>query len=151
MSEPGAPFVDGAGSAERWARALCISLQVVLLGGRRWRRIAIAGGLALVPIRIGQRDLAGGIQLADLFGSEIPARGTQILPELLFVASADNDRSDGRALQEPVERYLRNRFAGFVGDFVECIHHAEDVLIGNRRTCISCFREPADIGRWLIP
>ncbi len=48
------------------------------------------------------------IELRHLFAGEIPADRAEVLPELLFVARADNDAGHGGALQEPVQRELRS-------------------------------------------
>ena len=58
--------------------------------------------MTLVPIWIDGRAIAGFVELRDLLRSQLPAHGEQILPELLFVARADNDIVYRWTLQEPI-------------------------------------------------
>ena len=72
----------------------------------------------LPPVRkvgIWSRYGACFIQLRHLFGRQVPANRPEVLAELFLVARADDDRRDGRPLQEPIERDLRDRLAGFSG------------------------------------
>src|ERR1700736_5813541 len=69
-------------------------------------RIAL-GEAALVPIGIGERLAARLVERRDLFVGQGPAGRAEVLPQLLFVAGADDDGRDGRAPEQPVERDLR--------------------------------------------
>ena len=84
--------------------------------------------LDLVPVGVGERDGAGGVELGDLLGGEVPADGGEVGAELLFVAGADDERADGGALEEPVEGDLRDGLAGFLGERVEGVDDLVDVL-----------------------
>ena len=87
----------------------------------------------LVPVRIGGRSGAGGIQCCDLIGTEIPADGPEVRSQLGFVARADDEGGNRRPLQQPVERDLWNGLAGFPGNLLKRIHNAEKVFIGHLR------------------
>ena len=77
------------------------------------------GEAELVPHGVRSRYFARRIELRDLFGREIPAGRADVLHELLFVAGADDDARDGGALEQPVERDLRDCLACLLGDDVE--------------------------------
>ena len=62
--------------------------------------------LPLMPVGINRRHFAGAVQLSDVIRREIPSRRVQILPQLLFIARANDDGCHGRPLQQPVERHL---------------------------------------------
>ncbi len=83
----------------------------------------------LVPIRIRLRPFARGVELGDLFGRELPADGIEILPQLLFVASADDHRRHRRATQQPIQRHLRHGLARFAGHRIERIDDLKQKLI----------------------
>lgn len=51
-----------------------------------------------------------------LLRRQVPAHRPKVLAQLVLVPRADDDRGNGRALQEPVERDLRDLLAGFPGD-----------------------------------
>ncbi len=55
--------------------------------------------IALMPVRIGQWCRTGLVQLLHLLRREIPTERAEVLFQLLFVASADDDVRDGRPLQ----------------------------------------------------
>src|SRR6202042_1554131 len=84
---------------------------------------------ALVPDRINRLDLARCVKLRHLFGRQFPADGADVFEQLRFVTRADNNVSDGRAAQEPVERDLRNRLAGLLGDSIERVDDIEQALL----------------------
>lgn len=50
------------------------------------------GKLPLMPVGIDGRHCAGLVQLGHLLRGQIPPHRGQILPQLLFIARADNDR-----------------------------------------------------------
>ena len=99
-----------------------------------------------MPVRVGGGQFAGGIELRHLFAGEIPADGAEVLPELLFVARADNDTSHGGTLQEPVQRDLRHGLARFRRHFVDCIDHFEKIFVGNFRPGIVPVSRPQPRG-----
>src|SRR6266850_1256061 len=119
---------------------------------RRCRQRIPRRELPLVPIRIRGRHVAGGIQTGDLFASEIPSDGTDVLAALFFVACADDDVGYGRALQEPVQGNLGNGFAGFAGYFVESVDDFVEIFIRNRWAGVGrgSFVQAADGGLGLI-
>ncbi len=84
-----------------------------------------------MPIRINRRCFAGSIEFGDLFRREFPTDGTKVGAKLIFIARTDDQRGNRRALQQPVERDLRNGLAGFLGDLVNRIHHRVEILVGN--------------------
>src|SRR5579875_2593379 len=97
-----------------------------------WKRIAFFKA-GLVPVGVGHLGLAGGIELGYLLWRERPADAGEVGAELLPVARADDERGDGGTLEQPVERDLRNGFAGFFSDPVDRIDHFVDVFpVGNR-------------------
>src|SRR5690242_17085358 len=61
------------------------------------------GEAPLVPVGIGQWRAAGGVEPGHLLGREVPADGPEVLPQLLLVPGADDDRRDRGPLEEPVE------------------------------------------------
>ena len=63
------------------------------------RRIALGKAAALVPIGIGQRRGAGGVEPGDLRGGQVPAHRAEVLAQLLLVAGADDHRRHRRPLQ----------------------------------------------------
>src|ERR1035441_6315138 len=97
--------------------------------------------LDLMPVGIHRRRFAGLIELRYLFYGQIPADRAEILPELIFVARTDDDTGNGGALQQPIQRDLRHRFAGFRRQRIECINHFEKMLLRHFRPGIDrCFR-----------
>ncbi len=84
-----------------------------------------------MPVRINLRYSAGLIQLHDLFRCEVPSDRTQILAELVLIASADDYGCDRRTLQEPVEGDLWDGFASLGGNLVQSVHDSEQQLIGD--------------------
>src|SRR5580658_6518502 len=98
-------------------------------GERSHRRGIAFPELSLVPIGIGKRAIAGRVQLCHLLRRQSPADGAEILLQLLLVPRADDHRRDGRPLQQPVERDLRDQLAGLPGDLVERIDDAEEMLV----------------------
>ena len=97
----------------------------------RWR--ISFGEAALVPIRIRKLGRAGGIEFCDLLGCQIPADCAEVGAELLLVPRANDEGRDRRAMQEPIECNLRNRLAGFFGDFVNGVDDFVEVFIGHLR------------------
>src|SRR5262249_36040770 len=80
-------------------------------GSGDWRGVAF-GEAALVPVGIGGGDGAGGVEAGDLLGRQVPPDRPEVLPQLLLVAGADDDRRDAGLLEQPVECDLRDRLAG---------------------------------------
>src|SRR4051812_23976657 len=76
------------------------------------RRIAL-GDSCLVPVGINAWRRTRGIKTRQLGGSELPAEGAQILPELFLVPRSNDYVGDGGSLQQPVDRNLRYGLAGF--------------------------------------
>ena len=69
---------------------------------------------------------------ARLFRRLIPASRFQILIQnCSIVARADDDGGNSRAMQQPVERDLRNAPAGLPGDLINRVHHAVKIFIIN--------------------
>src|ERR1035438_4871193 len=98
------------------------------LGSRSyWQRVAFRE-LRLVPVRVGTRNLTRGIKPGHLIRRKIPASGSKVLLQLLLIARADNHSRNGRPLQQPVQRYLRNALAGFLRDHVDRINHLVQVF-----------------------
>jgi hypothetical protein len=93
-----------------------------------------------VPVGVAGRDVACGVEFGDLFRGEVPAEGTEIVAQLLFHASADDDVSDRRALEEPVQGDLMNGLSGFFGDSIEGVGHFVEMLVRNVRP---------EIPRWM--
>src|SRR5450631_2053545 len=87
------------------------------------------GKAALMPDRIGGLDVARRVELRYLLGRQFAADGADVFEQLLFVTRADNDVGDGRAAQEPVERDLRNRLAGLLGEAIERVDDGEQALL----------------------
>ena len=58
---------------------------------RSYRDRVPLGELPLVPVRIDRRDFAGLVEPADLFARQAPAGCAKVLPQLLFVARAQNE------------------------------------------------------------
>ncbi len=85
-----------------------------------------------MPVGVAGRDVACGVEFGDLF-REVPAEGTEIVAQLLFQASADDDVSDRRALEEPVQGDLRNGLSGFFGDSIEGVGHFVEMLVRDVR------------------
>ncbi len=54
------------------------------------RRVAL-GETGLMPIWVGFRRFAGGIEPRDLLRRQIPADGAEIVLELLFITRSDDD------------------------------------------------------------
>src|SRR5581483_10647963 len=100
----------------------------------------------LMPVRVDRRNDAGFIEFRDLLSRQVPAGGSEVLAELLLVAGAHDDSRDGGALQQPVERDLRNGFAGFFCDFFERVHHTIQVFVLHRRTHVGRFMQTAFCG-----
>ncbi len=67
--------------------------------------------------------------LAICSGVEVPANGTEILPELILVSRADDERGDRRPLKQPVQGDLRNRLAGLGGQRIEHIDDGEEIVV----------------------
>src|SRR3984885_5622383 len=84
---------------------------------------------ALVPDRIGGLDVARGVELRDLPGRQLPADGADVLAQLLFVARANDETGHGRTAQQPVERDLRRRLAGLLGDAIERVDDIEQAIL----------------------
>src|ERR1700677_4882074 len=84
---------------------------------------------ALVPDRIGRLDVARRVELRPLLGGQFPADGADVFEQLRFVTRADDDVGDGRTAQQPVERDLRNRLAGFLGDAIERVDDIEQAFL----------------------
>src|SRR5690606_20664131 len=94
----------------------------------RWLGIALVE-VALVPVRIGRRALAGRIQLGDLFRCERPAERAEVLAQLFLVACADHDVGNRRTREQPVQRDLRDGLAGLLGDLIQRIDDREQVFV----------------------
>ena len=80
-----------------------------------------------VRIRLGVALAASSFSICR---RQLPADGAQVLAQLLFVARADDHARDRRPLEQPVERDLRHRLAGLLGDRVEGV---DDRDRGTRR------------------
>ena len=66
-------------------------------GGSADRRRVALGEAALVPVGIGRRRGAGGVEPGDLLRRQVPADGAEVLAQLLLVAGADDDVRDASA------------------------------------------------------
>ena len=71
-----------------------------------------------MPIGIGLRSSAGGIQAPDLFWREIRPDGVEVLAQLRFVSRAYDDARDGGPLEKPIQSNLRHGFARGTRHFV---------------------------------
>ncbi len=131
------------GAARAFARS---SVNSCLEGAYHRRRIAVGKGRALVPIGIGQRHLARGVELCDLVLGQGPADRAEIFAQLRLVARADDQRRDRGALQQPVERDLRDALAGLLRDLVDGIDDAIDVLVRHRRAELRRLGQAAHFG-----
>ena len=109
------------------------------------RRIAL-DELALVPIRIDGRTVAGFVELRDLLGRQLPADGEQVLAELLFVAGADDDVVYGRALKEPVQGYDWDWLFDFFCHGLERIDDLVQVFVFDLRAEVGSFVQAAFFG-----
>src|SRR5262247_2051567 len=87
----------------RPSSARCVGSRFSRSNVRRRRRITL-DELALVPVRIGQSLFARFVESGDLFGRKRPLRGSEVLPELFFIARAYDHARNGRLPQEPVQR-----------------------------------------------
>ena len=82
-----------------------------------------------MPVGVGLRAFAGLVEASDVLGVERPAKRAEVLAQLRFGARADDERRHARPRQQPVERDLRYRLAGFLRDFVEHIDDTKKTLI----------------------
>ena len=105
--------------------------------------------LTLMPVGVGWRHFAGGVQLCYLFWRQIPSYGGQILAELFFVAGADDYVSYCGPLQKPVQADLRNRLAGFFGYFVQRVYDFIKIFVRDRRALLGGAVQPADFWQWM--
>src|SRR5580698_2152376 len=64
--------------------------------------------LALMPIRVRDRNRARFVEFFYLRGRQIPAGGGEVLTQLLLVACADDHARYGGALQQPIQSDLRH-------------------------------------------
>src|ERR1700722_16167400 len=96
-----------------------------------------------MPIRIGSRNLASCIELRDLLDRQIPAYGTEVLFQLLFIASTNDDGRDGRPLEQPVQPNLRDSLAGVLRHGIERIDNLVQILVRHRWTIAGRLRETA--------
>src|SRR5207244_12793440 len=78
-----------------------------------------------------------------------PAQGAEVVLQLLLVARADQHACDGGALQQPIERDLRQRLAGFLGDLVHRIDHAVEPLLIDRWREAGRVVQPTAGRQWL--
>ena len=107
----------------------CRAIQVNVPYQRNRRRIAL-GEAPLMPIGIGQRAVwLTASNRADLIGREMPAHGSQVLPQLLLVACADDHGRHGRPREHPIDRDLRHGLARLGGNLVECVDDPIDVFV----------------------
>jgi hypothetical protein len=104
------------------------------------------GELALVPVGVDGLGGACGVEFGDLFFGEVPADGTEVLAELFFVACAHDDIGYGGALEEPVERDLRNGLAGFFGDLLDRVHDFVEIFVFDLRAEFSGFVQARNFG-----
>src|ERR1700730_12800845 len=89
--------------------------------------------LPLVPVGIGGNLFAREVQSLNLFASQVPPDSAQILPQLFFIASANNDVGDRRPLQKPVQCDLRDRFSGISSNFLQRINNFVKIFVLDRR------------------
>jgi hypothetical protein len=129
-------------------------------GFRRFLRDAHRKGVALgkpglMPIRVCERHHARVVEPADLIARERPADGAEIVRELRFVARTDDDVRDRGPREQPVERDLRDRLAGFGRDVIERIDDAIEILLGDGGpiSAVVCSRLPGGSGapRRILP
>jgi len=76
-----------------------------------------------MPIGIGNHGRAGFIQSLDLLGAQRKAGSSQVVTQLVFIASSNDYAGDSGFAQQPVQRNLRNRLASFGGYDVERVHY----------------------------
>src|SRR5215471_8240409 len=87
-----------------------------------------------MPVGIRHDHRARLIQLPHLFRREIPPYGSQIIFQLLLIASPDDDGANRGPLQHPVQRHLRYGLTGFCGYGIQRINHSVEVLVVYRGT-----------------
>src|SRR6202000_304944 len=95
------------------------------------------------------RDGASGVELRDLFRGQRPADRAEVLPQLLFIARADDDRRDRWPVQQPVQRNLRNRLARLLSHSIQSIYYLVQILILNRRPHLGGLVQAANFGNRL--
>ena len=66
--------------------------------------------------------------------SEVPVHGSQILPQLVRIARADDHGGYGRPLEQPVDCDLCYGFASFFRHFINRVHNPVNVLVGKWRS-----------------
>src|ERR1700737_5397593 len=119
------------------SRATTVSGRLVFIAGTSYGRRIEPRESALAPVRpvgIGRRYRARLLQQSHVLGRERPADGAQVLAQLRFVALAEDDRGDGRALEQPVDGDLRHRPSRFFRHLVESVDHAEEAFVVHRRS-----------------
>ena len=104
-----------------------------------------------MPVRVGFRPVAGGVEATHLLGRQVPADRAEVVGELFRVARSDDDGADGGSLQQPVEGDLGNALADLSGDLLQSIDHLVDVGVLERRPLVRCGVQPAGLRQRLAP
>src|SRR5579862_1039904 len=101
----------------------------------------------LMPVGVGSGNGAGVVEPGDLVSCQSPADSAEVLAELLFVASAEDNGGYRRPLHQPVEGDLGNAFVGFERDLVEGVYDSIKVFFGDRRADVASdfTLQPADL------
>src|SRR5262249_55510279 len=107
------PVQDAAYSYRQLSRRIAGSGPRFISSGRCCQGITL-DELALVPVRINWSALTGRVQTRDLLGGQVPSDCCEVLPQLFFVASANNNVGNRGPLQQPIERNLRDGFVCFL-------------------------------------
>src|SRR5580658_1291544 len=113
------------------------------------RRVSFREELPLVPVGINRLQIACFVEGSNLIRGQIPSYGIEVLPQLLFIARADDDRRDRRPLQQPIERNLGDGPTNFGGHLVEGVNDRIKIFVGHRRSGVGDGMESADLGQRL--
>ncbi len=72
---------------------------------------------------------ANNVQLRHLLGGKSPADCAEVISKLRFVSRADHNVANGRTIEEPVERDLRDGLTRLLRNFVEHIDDLVEILV----------------------
>src|SRR5690349_22118976 len=93
--------------------------------------------LAIIgKVWIGRHGGTRGVEMPHLLRTQRPADGTEVVYELPFIACADDDRRNGRALQQPVDGDLRHALAGLRRNRLQRIENRKETRVIDRWTVV---------------